>query len=55
MDIGVGAGAAVTRAADARNPWQAVVHAVRAVTVRAKVSGGCRAVGRIVVTGGAVC
>ena len=55
MNIGVGAGTAVTRAADARNPCQAVVHAVRAVTVRAKVSGGCRAVGRIVVTGGAVC
>lgn len=54
MNIGVGAGAAVTGAADARNPWQAVVHAVRTVTVRAKISGGCRAVGRIVVTGGAV-
>jgi len=50
----VGAGTAVTGAADARNPCQAVVHAVRAVTVGAKVSGGCRAVRRIVMTGGAV-
>jgi len=54
MNTGIGAGAAVTGTADARNPWQAVVNAVRAVTVRARVSGGCRAVGRIVVAGGAV-
>ena len=54
MDIGVGAGAVVTGAADARNPIEAVVQTVGTVAVRAKISGRCRAVGWIIVARGAV-
>ena len=54
MNIGIGAGTVVTGYAEAADLWQAVVHAVGTVAVRAGVAGGCSAVRRIVVTGSAV-